>query len=100
MVNENYFYLGGRVRGVTDLDKKEATINLIVTFDSTSSECETQSFFIKMDSDEAQNILKNDDVSIKGHMELRREWRIGENGEKTPGRRKLVLRGDSVTFFE
>lgn len=100
MVCENYFYLGGRVREVRDLDKAEATVNLVVSFDSAGAECDTQSFFIKMLSDEAQNILRGDDVSIKGHIELRREWRTGDDGGRIPGRRHLVLRGDEVTFFE
>lgn len=99
MKSENTFMLAGKVRAVKDLELAEATINLIVTYDSVLKECDTGSFFIKADQRHAAGIFSGDTVDIRGHMELRRGWRTDASGGKKPGRSRLVLRADNIIKF-
>lgn len=96
-INENRFTLAGKVRAVKDIDTGEATVNLIVTYDSVLKECDTGSFFIKADSRQVSDIFGGETVTVRGHLELRREWRTDAFGERKPGRSRLVLRADTIT---
>lgn len=97
MRSKNAFALAGRVRAVKDLDLDEATVNLIVTYDSALKECDTGSFFVKADAEDLRDVFEGDDIEISGHLEVRRAWRTDALGGKKPGRSRLVLRADNIT---
>lgn len=99
MESKNTFTLAGKVRAVKDISLDEATVNLIVTYDSMCKECDTGSFFIKADAEDLRDVFEGDDISVIGHLEVRRQWKTDAFGEKKPGRSRLVLRADSIIKF-
>lgn len=99
MESKNTFTLAGKVRAVKDLDFDEATLNVIVTYDSFLKPCDTGSFFVKCDSRQIADVYNGDTVEIHGHLELRREWKQDAFGNKKPGRSRLVLRADNIIKF-
>lgn len=84
------------MRAVKDIDFDEATVNLIVTYDSVLKQCDTGSFFVKADSRQVADVFDGDTVEIHGHLELRREWKTDSFGNRKPGRARLVLRADNI----
>lgn len=96
MESKNTFTLAGKVRAVKDFDSAEATVNLIVTYDSALKECDIGSFFIKTAPRLIEDVYDGDTVEIHGHLELKREWKTDVFGNKKPGRSRLVLRADNI----